>query len=395
MLAALAYLGHDWGFLLLEGTWAIVSGSSLCRSRWVSRTGCVRRNRTADLLRQARTARDRLGKLPRPVRGDELNRPDRLIHFFRDTYAGSQGRQWLQPHVMWWMLAFLRDHGVRPDLDLLAAPDLVDRTAVMGLPRSHQKVTPPNHVELNFRLWWSILIDIATVVDTSRWRRLLGAVKLPGAAQLEIRAQRLGLRPWMTSTTFEELAGIATSLAVIAAHERRRPVRSDEIMLRVLLPGLLLAEMHWLHIPPGRSPRHDRSSPDIVLLRRCALAHARWSDGRYLDPLDQMYLCAGDLLDRLTLLPDNEHDDETRRIVSLYTELLRSECSSGGATSSSDSTRSVAAAAGESRRTAGAPRAFDIVGASVGVGEQGRAALSIDAETAEPDGGRRERRTEN
>ncbi|MBF6171949.1 hypothetical protein [Nocardia blacklockiae] len=326
VLAALAYLGRDWGFLLLEGTWAIVAGSSLCTSRWVSRSHDLG-GASEVSLGHARASTRALDESSAAVRTDELSRPDRLIHFFRDTYAGSQGRQWLQPHVMWWMLAFLRDNDVRVDLDSLAAPDLADRAAAMALPRSHQEVTPSGHVEMNFRLWWSILGDIARVVYAPRWRRLLetGGARLVDAGQLEKRALGLGLQPWMTSATFEELAGIARSLAVIAEHERLRLVPADEIMVRVLLPELLLAEMHWLHIPPGRPPRHDRPAPDIVLLRRCALARARWSDGRYLDPLDQLYLRAGDLLERLTGLPDHAHDDASRRIVTLYTELLRRE----------------------------------------------------------------------
>ncbi|GAB2687320.1 hypothetical protein [Nocardia thraciensis] len=327
LLAALAVHGHDWGFLLLEGTWAAVSILSLCTVRPARRGG-------SDTPPSHGESGLRIGELPPrravTVRGDELSRPDRLIHLFRDSYAGSQGRQWLQPYVLWWMLTFLRDNGVRVDLGMLTAPDLAERAAVMALPPGHQQVAPAGHVELNFQLWWSILGDIARVVYDPRRPSARRDVVLPTATELEQRANHLGLRPWMSSSTFEELAGIARALAIVAEHERRPAVvDADEIMLRVLLPGLLVAEMHWLHTPRGR-PNHGHHPPaDVVLLRRCAQARVRWTDGRYLDALDQLYLRAGDLLDHLTNTPEHQQDSATRTIAYLYRELLRAESPTG------------------------------------------------------------------
>ncbi|MBB5913382.1 hypothetical protein BJY24_002249 [Nocardia transvalensis] len=225
------------------------------------------------------------------------------------------------------MLTFLRDNGVRADLRMLDTPELAGRAATMALPPSHQPVAPTGHAELNFRLWWSILGDIARAVHGPRWSRLLvgSGAGLPDAAELERRAYQLGLRPWMSSATFEELVGIARSLAIVGEHRGPRRVDAEEIMLRVLLPELLTAEMYWLHTPQGRQRRGNYRPTEVVLLQRCAQARLRSADGRYLDPLDQMYLRAGDLLDRLIRLADDDHDDATRRIVSLYEELLRAE----------------------------------------------------------------------
>ncbi|WP_433520613.1 CBU_0592 family membrane protein [Nocardia pseudovaccinii] len=308
VLAALAFRDGGWGFFLLEGTWSAVSLVSLYRVSHGTQGG------------------GRRTKPPEPrdvrMRGDELTRPDRIIHMFRDSYACSQGRQWLQPHVLWWMFTYLRDNRIRIDLAVLTAPELTRRAAEMALPTDHQQpVAHTNHANMNLRLWWSIMADIARLVSVPRWRRLLDGTALPDVRELEQRADALGLRLWMSSTTVEELAGIAQSLAVVAEHERAGSVTADEIMARVLLPELLLAEMYWLHTLHGQPSSGNRPTREIMLLHRCAEARIRWADGHYLDPLDQLYLCAGELLDRLTQLPDNEQDATTRRITSLYTQL--------------------------------------------------------------------------
>lgn len=41
LLAALAYLHHEWGFLLLEGVWALVSAYSLVRAAGADATAEV------------------------------------------------------------------------------------------------------------------------------------------------------------------------------------------------------------------------------------------------------------------------------------------------------------------------------------------------------------------
>ncbi|WP_433520589.1 hypothetical protein ACQPZ2_24485 [Nocardia pseudovaccinii] len=273
----------------------------------------------SDITDQLTRQRSHRTPATRGVRGDELSKPHRLVHLFRDSYAGSQGRQWLQPHVMWWMFTFLREEGVQADLDLFTTPEIVGRAATMALPPGHLRVEPANHTELNFRLWWSIMTDIAHVVYVPE----SGCNLLPDAAELEHRAHRFGLRPWMSSSTFEELSGISRALTIISTHEHAQLAGTDEIMLHVLLPELLVAEMHWLYATSGRPRTDGRPARDVVLLRRCAQARARSAVGRYLDPLDQLYLHADELLEQLTHRP--EPNLATREIMSLYAELRRAE----------------------------------------------------------------------
>lgn len=335
LLASIAVVGRDWGFLLLEGTWAVASTISLHR---ISSAG---RSDTVDAAPERHSGTDSPTREPVPVpeartvhvASDELGSTYRLIRFFRDSYTGSQGRQWLQPHIMWWSLTFLRDNGVHLDLATLTAPELRAKVTEMPLSAGHLEVLPVEQVELNFRLWWSILIDIARAVYRPRWHRVLfrPATRLPNFADLQRRAAQLGLHPWMSSATYEELAGIAHSLAVIDRHIRLRRAGPDDIMTDVLLPELLLAEMHWLHAPGGRASTPNRPRVDIVLLRRHAAAETRWINDRHLGPLSHMYLRAGDILGHLATLPDETRNSAVRSIMSMYEELRRADNSSEAA----------------------------------------------------------------
>ncbi|WP_174567641.1 hypothetical protein [Nocardia altamirensis] len=321
VLAALAYAGRDYGFLLLEGTWAVVSAISLYRAFPAGKAAA------ADPTAAFSTAKAADKGLPLPMsrsvqlNGDELSTEQRLVRYFRNSYAGSQGRQWLQPHILWWSLAFLRDNGIRIDFDTLVAAG--ERARTMPLPAGHTKVHPADQAELNFAFWWSILIDIARVVYRPQRRFLPGvAVELPTVADLQRRAWDLGLRPWMSSATTEELAGIAHALAIIDDHERKRPADPDLIMSKVLLPELLLVELHWLHTPGGRVRADGLPRVDVVLLRRYSRAQLWWADDRYLDPLDHMYLRAGDILNHLARLPKESQTPTIQSMLSMYEEVL-------------------------------------------------------------------------
>lgn len=298
ILAAIAYADHNWGFLLLEGTWALVSTISLGQRNFGARAG-----HASATSRPAVCPAELSMRPSRSVTliGDELSNPQRLIRLLRNSYATSQGRQWLQPHVIWWALTFLRDNGVRADFDVLTDPELRRKIIEMPLPVGHGAVEPAGHAQQNFDLWWSILIDIARTVYTPRWRRLLSGRRrsLPNYAELRNRTTSLGIHPWMSSATYEEVSAIAQSLAVIDEYTRRGGADSDQVMSEVLLPELLLAEIHWLKAPSGRPGGTDAAGADIVLLRRYATVVNRWSDDRYLDPYDHMYLRAGDVLESL------------------------------------------------------------------------------------------------
>ncbi|MFG1792696.1 hypothetical protein [Nocardia sp. NPDC049149] len=324
MLAALAYIGRDYGFLLLEGTWAVVSAISLYRAFPAGKLA------TPDPAAAFSTAADADKGLPLPMsrsvqlNGDELSTEQRLVRYFRNSYAGSQGRQWLQPHILWWSLAFLRDNGIRIDFDTLVAAG--ERAKTMPLPAGHAKVHPADQAELNFAFWWSILIDIARVVYRRQRRFLPGAAfALPTIADLQRRAWDLGLRPWMSSATTEELAGIAHALAIIDDHERQRPADPDLIMSKVLLPELLLVELHWLHTPGGRVRADGQPRVDVVLLRRYSRAQLWWADDRYLDPLDHMYLRAGDILNHLARLPEESQTPTIQSMLGMYEEVLTAD----------------------------------------------------------------------
>lgn len=254
--------------------------------------------------------------------GDELATPGRLIHLFRDSYAGAQGRQWLQPHVLWWILVFLRSNGIRVDWSTLTSPALAQTVTTLALPPRHTEVQPTDQKSMNFGLWWPILTELARIVYRPWWLRLLPLTsgRLPSARQVEVRAERLGLRPWMSSSTFEEMSGIGRSLSFLREHDRLGVVDGDEFMMRVLLPELLIVELQWIHAPGGR-PRTTDCTVEVVLLERYDRAKAKWTKGDYLTPLEHMYLRAGDILHHLAALPKKSTDPLARRIMGLYDEL--------------------------------------------------------------------------
>src|SRR5262249_36121937 len=123
---------------------------------------------------------------------DELSSPRRLIRLFRDSYLGAQGRQWLQPHILWWIFKVLRRNGISPAWRVLDGPQTTQSITALDVPKWHADVNPRGQTVMNFGLWWSIMGDLVRLVYLPRRR-----CPIPDAAQLQDRAWRLGLRPWM------------------------------------------------------------------------------------------------------------------------------------------------------------------------------------------------------
>lgn len=258
--------------------------------------------------------------------GDELSAPGRLIQLFRDSYAASRGRQWLQPMIMWWTLCFLRNSSIPVDWHVLTSPALAQRVTELALPPGHIAVHPTDQVTMNFGLWWDLMIDLTRLAyqpRQSRWRRR--AHRLPGNEPLEERARRLGLRPWMSSATYEEIAGIARALDHVqnVAHLRQP---EGQFMIQTLLPGLLTVDIVWLNRNPPASP---------VLEARHRRATDKWATGRHLTPLDHMYLRAGDLLAHVSGLPDESLTPATQAIVELSRTSKSAEHTAGPGTNQS------------------------------------------------------------
>lgn len=246
----------------------------------------------------------------RPARlaGDELT-DARLISLFRASYASAQGRQWLQANILWWALKYMRHNGIGLDLDALDSPVLTRRIISLGLPRGHAHVHPPWQTAANFGLWWRLLRELARTVYQGE--------PLPDLARVEHIAWRLGLRPWVSSATPEEMAGIGRALDAIAEHHQAE-APLDDFMVRRLLPGLLLTELHWLHAPGGR-PGNRRAH--LVFAQRYDHALTKWGQGLRLTALDHMYLRAGEITDHLTTTPASVRYPHLGRIADLAAEL--------------------------------------------------------------------------
>lgn len=248
--------------------------------------------------------------------GDELSNAGRLIRLFRDSYAGAQGRQWLQPHILWWILKVLHRNNIRPDWHVLDESSLAQSITTLGLPAGHADVHPSGQAGMNFGFWWPVVAELAAAEYRAPRRP-----RLPDPTQVHDRAWRLGLRPWMSSATVEEMAGIDRALAVIHEHDRHGRLDPDEVMVRFLLPELLIAELHWLHDAGGRPRRGNTQPVEVVLLSQYEAAASKWDRQHYLTPLEYLYLRAGDLLVHLSAQPEESLAPVLRPILRLYREL--------------------------------------------------------------------------
>jgi hypothetical protein len=146
---------------------------------------------------------------------------------------------------------------------------------------------------------------------------------LPDATGLEARAWNMGLRPWMSSSNWEELSGAIRALEFFRSHDRTGRMDADEVMVRVALPGMLLTELYWLRKDDQGRPRTRGDRFEVIFMTRCRRARAAWSAGQYLTALDAAYLRAGDILEALLALPARPTHPLLQRILDLYDELLQ------------------------------------------------------------------------
>jgi hypothetical protein len=257
------------------------------------------------------------------VAGDELSSPGRLIHLFRDSYLAAQGRQWLQAYVLAWAIKHLRQHNVKVDRSVLTTPALADKVTHLGLPPGHTVVLPGGQASMNFDLWWSLFINLIQM--NNRLALSLPPLKqyLPDATGLEARAWNAGLRPWMSSSNWEELSGAIRALEFFRAHDRFGWMDSDEVMVKVTLPSMLLAELYWLRKDDQGRPRKRGDRFEVLFLTRCRRAHTAWSAGQYLSALDAAYLRASDIIEALCALQKRPRHPLLRRILDLYDEMLQ------------------------------------------------------------------------
>jgi hypothetical protein len=175
---------------------------------------------------------------------------------------------------------------------------------------------------MNFDLWWSLFINLIQM--NNRLPLALWPLKqyLPDATGLEARAWDVGLRPWMSSSNWEELSGAIRALEFFRIHDRLGRMDADEVMVRVTLPGMLLTELYWLRKDDQGRPRRRGDRFEVLFLTRCRRARAAWSEGHYLSALDAAYLRASDIIDALRALPERPKHPLLRRILDLYDEML-------------------------------------------------------------------------
>jgi hypothetical protein len=184
-------------------------------------------------------------------------------------------------------------------------------------------VVPSDQVRMSFDFWWALFTDIIKMNDRRGFALPLwpGRQYLPDAEQLEARAWNLGLRPWMSSSNWEEMSGAIRALEVLRGHDRDGRMDADEVMVRLMLPGMLITELHWLRKDDRGRPRTRGDRFEVIFVTRCRRALTAWSAGQYLTPLDAAYLRANDIIDALLPPPERPEHPLLQRILDLYSEM--------------------------------------------------------------------------
>jgi hypothetical protein len=125
----------------------------------------------------------------------------------------------------------------------------------------------------------------------------------------------------MSSSNWEEMSGAIRALEFFRVHDRAGRMDADEVMVRLLLPGMLVAELYWLRKDDHGRPRTRGDRFEVIFMARCRRARAAWSAGQYLTPLDAAYLRASDIIDALLALPERPEHPLLQRILNLYDEM--------------------------------------------------------------------------
>jgi hypothetical protein len=208
----------------------------------------------------------------------------------RSSFMISQGRQWLQIPCLDSIFRILRGQEVQIDWDLMGSREARDRVRRRALPPGHVPVATDGQVAAVFELWLQCALWVGRYVydHDANW--------LPTDDRLdEYTEVELGLEPWISSVTEEELAGMKVMFGRYRRRDPRARLTADEAIRLFMLPYWIKADRHW--VSGDRTRPGALKDPHGSMIRQLVRAAGdKRREGWPLTVAEQLCVRAGDLL---------------------------------------------------------------------------------------------------
>jgi hypothetical protein len=228
----------------------------------------------------------------------------------RGTFMMSQGRQWLQIPCLDSIFRISLAQGVQIDWELMGSPEARRKVRKRTLPLGHVQVEAPGQVAAVFELWLQCALWVGRYVydNDAGW--------LPSDDRLdEFTEVELGLAPWMSSATEEELGGMKVMFGRYRDQDPHARMTADEAILRFTIPFWIKADRHW--VSGARARPGVLSDPHGSMIQHLIRkADAKRRQGWRLTVAEQLSVRVGDLLAEI------EATDPLYRILPTYPKLI-------------------------------------------------------------------------
>jgi hypothetical protein len=208
----------------------------------------------------------------------------------RSTFMMSQGRQWLQIPCLDSIFRILLAQGVEIDWELMGSPEARSKVRRRALPPGHVPVDRAGQVAAVFEFWLQCALWVGRYVYDNDAGWLPSDDRLDEFAEVE-----LGLEPWMSSATEEELAGMKVMFGRYRDKDPYARLTADEAILRFTIPFWIKADRHW--VSGARTRPGVLGDPHGSMIQHLIRkGNAKLRQGWRLTVAEQLYVRAGELL---------------------------------------------------------------------------------------------------
>lgn len=209
----------------------------------------------------------------------------------RDTFMGSQGRQYAQIPLIDAVARIWREAGLRVDVAKLDDPDSIAKVARMPLPRRHAPVVPFERVRIQFVMWWKLAARIIDYV----YRH--DGECLPTREFIDRLISELGGEGYMQSFSEEEICAVEVMFRRYRDVDPKALMTSSTAIETFVAGALVQSDRYWVSDPGRQRPGAIADGPNESLLpvllgesiRKRAL-------GRRLSDCEELYCRVSDFL---------------------------------------------------------------------------------------------------
>ena len=210
----------------------------------------------------------------------------------RGTFMISQGRQWLQISCLDAIFRMFRCDGVSIPWHALDSAESRQKMRRRALPPGHVDVVHLNQRESVFELWLQSALWIGRYVYERDARHL------PTDDDLDRFVAGLGLEPWMSSSTEEEISGMKQMFRRYARTDPCAEWSASAAIRWLTLPYLIQGDRHW--VSGGRQRPGVLADPHASMLRHLILdSHAKRRRGWRLTAVERLAARVGDILGKI------------------------------------------------------------------------------------------------